>query len=248
MGRSLQVEMRLCFLFLGTYFLLLFELLSGKEMEDVWLFPCIVFMGEFQKIVWTEKEKLWTWMKKNGSPEERKNEIQRFTTACGKKSTYVSHSPHVQVKQAFLCCYPCSDFCLAGQLSGLGCGEFLLILALLWLQWTVSTARETKFHSLQISQGWPCEVTAVCPEGGGPLSSRGPGPIDSWKKKLQKTFSKTPMSLKPGRIPNPLAYGSPGLFLLSYLTSIQGKQKTTVWLSKTIYSHENLWRVTALDE
>lgn len=57
------------------------------------------------------------------------------------------------------------------------------------------------------------------------------------------------MSLKPVKIPNPLAYGNPGLFLLSYLTSIQGKQKTTVWLSKTIYSHENLWwKATAVDD
>lgn len=66
-----------------------------------------------------------------------KTELQRFTKTCEgkkKKSIYESYSPCVKLKQAFLCCYQCSDFSLAGQLRGLGCGEFLLILALLWLQ------------------------------------------------------------------------------------------------------------------
>lgn len=193
---------------------------------------------EFQKRVWTEKEKLWTWTKKNWSPKEKAR--YKASLRPVKKSTYESYSPCVKIKQAFLCCYECSDFFLAGQLSGLGCGEFLLILAFLWPQWTVSTARETipfKFHKADLAR-LPASVQGA----GDPQSSQEGLCQPAVQKQLQKDHSQKPhTSLKPARIPKPLAYGSPGLFLLSYLTSFRQKQKTTVWLSKTIYRREYLW-------
>lgn len=81
-----------------------------------------------------------------------KNELQRFTKTCEEKSISESYSPCVQLKQAFLCCYQCSDFSLAGQLSGLGCGEFLLILALFFMPAMNSQYCQGNL-SLQISQG-----------------------------------------------------------------------------------------------
>lgn len=140
----------------------------------------------------------------------------------------------------------CSDFSLAGQLSGLGCEKFLLILALLWPQWTVSIARETvpfKFPRAELASSAPSVQGRVALE-----LRRGPPPTGSGKT-TTKDAQKIHASLKPARIPKPLAYGSSGLFLLSYPTSIQEKQETTVWISKTIYSHEYLWwRVTALND
>lgn len=158
-------------------------------------------MREFQEIVWTEK--LWTWMKKNWSPEEKmsyKGSL-RSVREKKKKSIYESYSPCVKLKQAFLCCYQCSDFSLAGQLSGLGYGEFLLILALLWLQWTVSTAKETnsfKFHKTDLAR-LPLSVQG----GGGPLSSGEGLGQPAVKKQLQKALSKTPHVSQASKNPKP---------------------------------------------
>lgn len=138
-----------------------------------------------------------------------------------KKIYLWNFSPCVKIKQPFLCCYECSDFSLAGQLSGLECGEFLLILTLLWLHGTVSTARETvpfKFHKADLAR-LPPSVQGV----GGPQSS---WESLGWQQKNDyKDTQKPHTSLKPARIPKPLASGSPGLFAL-YLSSIQEKQKT----------------------
>lgn len=126
-----------------------------------------LYLGKFQKISWTEKEKLWTWEKKSGSPEEKmryKGSLRHM-----KKIYLWNFSPCVKIKQAFLCCYECSDFSLAGQLSGLECGEFLLILTLLWPHGTVSTTRETvpfRFHKADLAR-LPPSVQGV----GGPQSS-----------------------------------------------------------------------------
>lgn len=98
-------------------------------------------------------------------------------------------------------------------------------------------------YSLQISQGWPCKVTTVCPGGGWPWELPGePGPaVEKW---LQRLSQKPHTSFKPTRIPKPLAYGNSGLFVLLYLSSIQEKPKT-LWKSKTIYRHKFFWwRVT----
>lgn len=98
-------------------------------------------------------------------------------------------------------------------------------------------------YSLQISQGWPCRVTTVCPGGGWLWELPGePGPaVEKW---LQRLSQKRHTSLKPTRIPKPLAYGSSGLFVLFHLSSIQEKLKT-LWKSKTIYRHKFFWwRVT----
>jgi hypothetical protein len=66
------------------------------------------------------------------------------------------------------------------------------------------------------------------------------------EKQLQKILSKTPC--KPARIPKPLAYGRSGLFLLSYLTSIQEKQKTTVRKAKAVCYKRASDRITTLED
>lgn len=163
-------------------------------MEDVQVFVCIVFGGEFQKIVWAEKEKLWTRTKENWSPKEKTR--YKGSLRPMKKSTSKSYSLCVQIKQAFLCCYECSDFSLAGQLSGLGCGEFLLILAFLWPQWTVSTARETipfEFHKADLVRSPPCVHGA-----GDPQRSQEGLCQPALEKQLQKTL-KNPTRLSSQR-------------------------------------------------
>lgn len=134
------------------------------------------------------------------------------------------------VLKSFPRCYQCSDFSLAGQLSGLECGEFLLILALLWLQWTVSNARETnpfKFHKADLAR-LPPSVLGRGPGvwGGVTLWASGRAWLASSDKTTTKhTLKKTHSSFKPAKIPKHLAYRSPGSFILSYLPSIQEKQK-----------------------
>lgn len=141
------------------------------------------------------------------------------------------------VLKSFPRCYQCSDFSLAGQLSGLECGEFLLILALLWLQWTVSNARETnpfKFHKADLAR-LPPSVLGRGPGvwGGVTLWASGRAWLASSDKTTTKHTLKKPTHLSSQqKIPKHLAYRSPGSFILSAINP--GKTEATVWISKII--------------
>lgn len=136
------------------------------------------------------------------------NEIQRFMEKRGKKSTYESGSPPVKIQQAFLCCYQGSGSSLAGQLSGLGWGGFLLILAhIFWLQWAVSPATETSpftFHKADLVRSPP----SVRPGGRWPSELReglGRPPPGSQKPTTKDTLksphvSQASRSTKPSRL------------------------------------------------
>lgn len=248
MRRSLQVEARLAVSSSGHISSLSFNL-SRKEMKGVRLFPCIVFMGEFQKIVWTEKEKLWTWMKKNGSPEERKNEIQRFTTACGGK--------------IHLCNRLSSCSSQAGISLLLSTLWFLSCWAVKWARiWGVSSDVGPVMAAMncqhcqgnQISQ--PSNFTRLTLRsylrmsggGGGPLSSRGPGPIGSWKNNY-KRHSQNPHVSQANKNPKPCCLWEARLIFTILSDINRGETEDNCVAIKNNLQPRNLWwRVTALDD
>lgn len=143
------------------------------------------------------------------------------------------------VLKSFPRCYQCSDFSLAGQLSGLECGEFLLILALLWLQWTVSNARETnpfKFHKADLAR-LPPSVLGRGPGvwGGVTLWASGRAWLASSDKTTTKhTLKKNPLIFQASKNSKTSCLQESRLIYIIISAINPGKTEATVWISKII--------------
>lgn len=155
------------------------------------------------------------------------------------------------VLKSFPRCYQCSDFSLAGQLSGLECGEFLLILALLWLQWTLSNAKETnpfKFHKADLAR-LPPSVLGRGPGvwGGVTLWASGRAWLASSDKTTTKHTLKKPTHLSSQqKFQNILPTGVQA-HLYYHICHQSRKNRSNCMDIKNNFYPENLWwRVTTL--